>query len=220
MNFPCFRKKDEIDENDSENRYRYKVSYKSQQSCKYCENQKCDTDQASQNLLSKTEEGESKMDGRKCSKCDKLLTEIDQNCMSMDDISSANRSNINPILSYWLDLNLFKPWIFKGQQGSKKLRVSQSSKGVNEKKKKKRSNEKKADQKAAKTLSALLLAFLITWLPYNVNVVVNSFCDNCLDKYQFWQSFGNYKSFENISNYNLIWPFFWKLTGYAIWTVQ
>ena len=54
-----------------------------------------------------------------------------------------------------------------------------------------RKQEKKQDKKAAKTLSALLLAFLITWLPYNLNVVVNSFCNNCLDKYGLWQSFGN-----------------------------
>ena len=55
-----------------------------------------------------------------------------------------------------------------------------------------RKQEKKQDKKAAKTLSALLLAFLITWLPYNLNVVVNSFCNNCLDKYGLWQSFGNF----------------------------
>lgn len=63
----------------------------------------------------------------------------------------------------------------------------------NKKSKKKKNNEKKADQKAAKTLSALLLAFLITWLPYNVNVVVNSFCGNCLDNYEFWSFFGELK---------------------------
>ncbi len=65
-----------------------------------------------------------------------------------------------------------------------------------EKSKKKKNNEKKADQKAAKTLSALLLAFLITWLPYNLNVVMNSFCGLCLDKYPYWQSFGK-KIFKN-----------------------
>ncbi len=55
-----------------------------------------------------------------------------------------------------------------------------------------RKQEKKQDKKAARTLSALLLAFLITWLPYNLNVVVNSFCSNCLDKYSSWQLFGNH----------------------------
>lgn len=51
--------------------------------------------------------------------------------------------------------------------------------------------EKKQDQKAAKTLSAILLAFIITWTPYNINVVINTFCNNCLDKFEIWQSFGN-----------------------------
>ena len=55
--------------------------------------------------------------------------------------------------------------------------------------------EKKQDQKAAKTLSAILLAFIITWTPYNINVVVNTFCNNCLDKFETWQFFGNKKLF-------------------------
>ncbi len=55
--------------------------------------------------------------------------------------------------------------------------------------------EKKNDQKAAKTLSAILLAFILTWTPYNINVVVNTFCDNCLDKYTSWQHFGMIKPF-------------------------
>lgn len=50
--------------------------------------------------------------------------------------------------------------------------------------------EKKQDQKAAKMLSAILLAFIVTWTPYNINVVVNTFCDNCLNKYVFWEGFG------------------------------
>ena len=40
------------------------------------------------------------------------------------------------------------------------------------KKKKKKSSEKKQDRKAAKTLSAILLAFIITWTPYNVMVLI------------------------------------------------
>lgn len=50
--------------------------------------------------------------------------------------------------------------------------------------------EKKQDQKAAKTLSAILFAFIFTWTPYNINVVVNTFCDNCLDTFEIWQAFG------------------------------
>ncbi|KAM3591914.1 uncharacterized protein V6R79_009433 [Siganus canaliculatus] len=45
----------------------------------------------------------------------------------------------------------------------------------------KRKNEKKAnDKKAARTLSAILLAFIITWLPYNIMVLVNTFCQDCI----------------------------------------
>jgi len=39
---------------------------------------------------------------------------------------------------------------------------------------KKASSEKKQDRKAAKTLSAILLAFIVTWAPYSVLVVINA----------------------------------------------
>lgn len=39
-------------------------------------------------------------------------------------------------------------------------------------KKKKKPQEKKADKKAAKTLSAILLTFIITWTPYNILVLL------------------------------------------------
>lgn len=45
----------------------------------------------------------------------------------------------------------------------------------------KRKNEKKANEKkAAKTLSAILFAFIMTWLPYNIMVLVNTFCQDCI----------------------------------------
>ncbi|XP_077595825.1 muscarinic acetylcholine receptor M1 isoform X2 [Stigmatopora nigra] len=45
----------------------------------------------------------------------------------------------------------------------------------------KRKSDKKAnDKKAARTLSAILLAFITTWLPYNIMVLVNTFCENCI----------------------------------------
>lgn len=44
-----------------------------------------------------------------------------------------------------------------------------------------RKNEKKAnDRKAARTLSAILFAFITTWLPYNIMVLVNTFCQDCI----------------------------------------
>ena len=46
----------------------------------------------------------------------------------------------------------------------------------------KRNQERKQDKKAAKTLSAILLAFVITWTPYNIFTVVQTFCtDACID---------------------------------------
>ncbi|XP_065345524.1 muscarinic acetylcholine receptor DM1 [Cloeon dipterum] len=52
------------------------------------------------------------------------------------------------------------------------------------KKKKKKSNEKKADKKAAKTLSAILSVFIISWLPYNVLVLLKPLtsCEDCISQ--------------------------------------
>nr|XP_001919160.1 muscarinic acetylcholine receptor M3-like [Danio rerio] len=36
------------------------------------------------------------------------------------------------------------------------------------------------EKKAAQTLSAILLAFIITWTPYNIMVLLNAFCDGCI----------------------------------------
>uniref|UniRef100_UPI00398F70E4 muscarinic acetylcholine receptor M5-like n=1 Tax=Pristiophorus japonicus TaxID=55135 RepID=UPI00398F70E4 len=36
------------------------------------------------------------------------------------------------------------------------------------------------EKKAAQTLSAILLAFIITWTPYNIMVLVSTFCSNCI----------------------------------------
>lgn len=57
-------------------------------------------------------------------------------------------------------------------------------------KKKKKSQEKKADKKAAKTLSAILLTFIITWTPYNVLVLIKPLtaCASCIPK-QLWDFF-------------------------------
>ncbi|XP_060686831.1 muscarinic acetylcholine receptor M3-like [Hemiscyllium ocellatum] len=42
------------------------------------------------------------------------------------------------------------------------------------------------EKKAAQTLSAILLAFIITWTPYNIMVLVNTFCDKCIHD-SLWQ---------------------------------
>ncbi|XP_029927270.1 muscarinic acetylcholine receptor M3 [Myripristis murdjan] len=36
------------------------------------------------------------------------------------------------------------------------------------------------EKKAAQTLSAILFAFIITWTPYNIMVLINAFCTNCI----------------------------------------
>ncbi|KAM7371305.1 hypothetical protein PAMP_010787 [Pampus punctatissimus] len=42
-------------------------------------------------------------------------------------------------------------------------------------------NEKKANEKkAARTLSAILFAFITTWLSYNIMVLVNTFCQDSI----------------------------------------
>uniref|UniRef100_A0AAZ3QWW9 Muscarinic acetylcholine receptor n=1 Tax=Oncorhynchus tshawytscha TaxID=74940 RepID=A0AAZ3QWW9_ONCTS len=40
--------------------------------------------------------------------------------------------------------------------------------------------KEKKEKKAAQTLSAILLAFIITWTPYNIMVLVNTFCTGCI----------------------------------------
>ncbi|KAH9514238.1 hypothetical protein Btru_028457 [Bulinus truncatus] len=44
-----------------------------------------------------------------------------------------------------------------------------------------RRQERRQDQKAAKTLTAILLAFIVTWTPYNIFTVVQVFCDHCVN---------------------------------------
>uniref|UniRef100_A0A3B3ZX79 Muscarinic acetylcholine receptor n=1 Tax=Periophthalmus magnuspinnatus TaxID=409849 RepID=A0A3B3ZX79_9GOBI len=36
------------------------------------------------------------------------------------------------------------------------------------------------EKKAAQTLSAILFAFIITWTPYNIMVLINAFCKDCI----------------------------------------
>ena len=42
----------------------------------------------------------------------------------------------------------------------------------------KKRQERKEENKAAKTLSAILLAFIVTWTPYNIFTVIKTFCQN------------------------------------------
>uniref|UniRef100_A0A671MAZ8 Muscarinic acetylcholine receptor n=1 Tax=Sinocyclocheilus anshuiensis TaxID=1608454 RepID=A0A671MAZ8_9TELE len=42
------------------------------------------------------------------------------------------------------------------------------------------------EKKAARTLSAILLAFIVTWTPYNIMVLVSTFCEDCVPE-GLWQ---------------------------------
>lgn len=55
--------------------------------------------------------------------------------------------------------------------------------------KKQKRQEKKQESKAAKTLSAILLAFVITWTPYNVFTIINAFTPDYIrgELYDFGQ---------------------------------
>lgn len=56
--------------------------------------------------------------------------------------------------------------------------------------KKKKSQEKRQESKAAKTLSAILLSFIITWTPYNILVLIKSItsCTKCIPQ-ELWDFF-------------------------------
>ncbi|KAL3874171.1 hypothetical protein ACJMK2_037219 [Sinanodonta woodiana] len=44
-----------------------------------------------------------------------------------------------------------------------------------------KTQEKRQERKAAKTLSAILLAFIVTWTPYSIFTIVVAFCNHCID---------------------------------------
>ncbi|CAF1103607.1 unnamed protein product [Adineta ricciae] len=52
--------------------------------------------------------------------------------------------------------------------------------------------EKIKDQKAAKTLSAILMAFIITWLPYNTNIIISTIKPDAFTQGfpLYWERFG------------------------------
>jgi len=74
--------------------------------------------------------------------------------------------------------------------GSKAVLANAGPKLQHQQKKKKKTQEKKADKKAAKTLSAILLAFIITWTPYNILVLLKPLttCTGCIPQ-ELWDFF-------------------------------
>ncbi|XP_045079235.1 muscarinic acetylcholine receptor M3 [Coregonus clupeaformis] len=59
-------------------------------------------------------------------------------------------------------------------------RLASKAKSQISKRKKQSVVKEKKEKKAAQTLSAILLAFIITWTPYNIMVLVNTFCTDCI----------------------------------------
>ncbi|XP_026991337.2 muscarinic acetylcholine receptor M5 [Tachysurus fulvidraco] len=57
---------------------------------------------------------------------------------------------------------------------------------VTQKSRKPRSWSLIREKKAARTLCAILLAFIVTWTPYNIMVLVSTFCDHCVPE-GLWQ---------------------------------
>ncbi|KAJ8308245.1 hypothetical protein KUTeg_013119 [Tegillarca granosa] len=51
---------------------------------------------------------------------------------------------------------------------------------VKQQRARKKRSEKRQDQKAAKTLSAILLAFIVTWTPYQIVTAIEAFCAGCV----------------------------------------
>jgi muscarinic acetylcholine receptor M3 len=52
--------------------------------------------------------------------------------------------------------------------------------------------ESRQDRKAAKTLSAILLAFIVTWTPYSVFTLINVWCNDCINPTLY--SFGKFNA--------------------------
>uniref|UniRef100_A0A182J004 G-protein coupled receptors family 1 profile domain-containing protein n=1 Tax=Anopheles atroparvus TaxID=41427 RepID=A0A182J004_ANOAO len=75
----------------------------------------------------------------------------------------------------------------KQQQQLHQANLAQTARQV---KKKKKSQEKRQETKAAKTLSAILLSFIITWTPYNILVLLKPLtaCTRCIPQ-ELWDFF-------------------------------
>ncbi|KFB47375.1 AGAP010513-PA-like protein [Anopheles sinensis] len=75
----------------------------------------------------------------------------------------------------------------KQQQQLHQANLAQTARQV---KKKKKSQEKRQETKAAKTLSAILLSFIITWTPYNILVLLKPLtaCTGCIPQ-ELWDFF-------------------------------
>ncbi len=95
--------------------------------------------------------------------------------------TSERRSKIDEISKLPLDAKLVPRALIKTESHGPLAHAAHAvtasntlAKRVAQQHHKKKSSEKKQERKAAKTLSAILLAFILTWLPYSVLTILNS----------------------------------------------
>ncbi|XP_051273112.1 muscarinic acetylcholine receptor M1 isoform X2 [Dicentrarchus labrax] len=107
---------------------------------------------------------------------DKKLRKVKKNKDKQTSSSNKSRkgSQSNPVTSSLADQSSAAITI-KDAAMAKRF-ASKAKTEINKRKNEKKANEKKA----ARTLSAILFAFITTWLPYNIMVLVNTFCQDCI----------------------------------------
>ncbi|XP_017768967.1 PREDICTED: muscarinic acetylcholine receptor DM1 isoform X2 [Nicrophorus vespilloides] len=104
-----------------------------------------------------------------------------------DYLSSANSNHLNRRPSAMPDIRIpLNAKIIPKQVPGKTLLANATK---NQGKKKKKTQEKKQDRKAAKTLSAILLTFIITWTPYNILVLLKPVTASNKIPPQLWDFF-------------------------------
>ncbi|XP_028823142.1 muscarinic acetylcholine receptor M3 isoform X2 [Denticeps clupeoides] len=93
----------------------------------------------------------------------------------VQSMSSIAEATMSPASSGTTTKAPLAPISFKDAAIAKRF-ASKAKTQINKRKKQSLVKEKKA----AQTLSAILFAFIITWTPYNIMVLVNTFCNDCI----------------------------------------
>lgn len=109
--------------------------------------------------------------------------------LSLNPSGSHNHNNLNRRASHIPDIRIpLNAKIIPKQLAGKTTLLAAHTK--QQAKKKKKSQEKKQETKAAKTLSAILLSFIITWTPYNILVLLKPLtaCTGCIPE-ELWDFF-------------------------------
>ncbi|XP_035000805.1 muscarinic acetylcholine receptor M1 [Hippoglossus stenolepis] len=114
-------------------------------------------------------DGAQQSDGKKSGK-----VKMNKDKQSSSSIKSQNKSQSNSVTSSPSDQS--PAAITMKDAAMAKRFASKAKTEINKRKNEKKANEKKA----ARTLSAILFVFITTWLPYNIMVLVNTFCQDCI----------------------------------------